>query len=166
MKFSYKAYKDQKVVSGKIEGESHDKVIEYLKAKNYIIIDVAKDAGSINQVGQLFDRIAFNDIVELTRQLAIMLNAGLTIIDSFEIIKKQTVKPAMLKIIIDITSEIKAGNSFSFALKKYPNHFSNLYISLVRSGEASGKLDDILQKLADNLEKQREFQSKVKGALN
>jgi type IV pilus assembly protein PilC len=104
-------------------------------------------------------------VVDLTRQLAIMLNAGLTLIDCFDILKKQTVKPSMSKLIDEIDREVRAGKSFSAVLQKYPQHFPNLYIALVKSGEASGKLSDILLKLAENLEKQREFRGKIKGAL-
>jgi len=97
--------------------------------------------------------------------LAIMLNAGLTLIDSFSILQKQITKPSLLLMVKKIYKEVLGGNSFSKALQKHPSHFSNLYISLVRSGEASGKLSEILLRLADNLEKQREFQSKIKSAL-
>ena len=94
-----------------------------------------------------------------------MLNAGLTLIDALEILKKQITKVSLRKLINDIDTDIRAGESFSSALKKYPGNFSNLYIALVRSGEASGKLGEILIRLADNLEKEREFKSKLKGAL-
>ena len=116
-------------------------------------------------VSSVLDRVSFNDIVDFTRQLAIMLNAGLTLIDCFDILKQQIKKQSLYKIISDIDKEIKAGNTFSSALQRYPQHFSNLYIALVKSGEASGKLNDILIRLADNLEKQREFRGKLKGAL-
>ncbi|HLL61297.1 MAG TPA: type II secretion system F family protein [Candidatus Nitrosocosmicus sp.] len=164
MKFQYKAFKNNKIVKGKIEAETEKKVVDYLKSKDYIIVEISRDGMHVS-TGGLFDRVSFTDIVNLTRQLAIMLNAGLTIIDSFDILKKQSTKPSLLKIIHDLSSEIKAGNSLSFALRKYPDHFNNLYISLIKAGEASGKLDEILLKLAENLEKQKEFQGKIKGAL-
>ncbi len=94
-----------------------------------------------------------------------MLNAGLTLTDSLEIIKKQIKKASFQKIILEISNDIKGGNSFSSALKKYSQYFPNLYIALVKSGEASGKLAEILLKLSENLEKEREFKGKLKGAL-
>ncbi|PIV08740.1 hypothetical protein COS52_01125 [Candidatus Roizmanbacteria bacterium CG03_land_8_20_14_0_80_39_12] len=97
--------------------------------------------------------------------MAIMLNAGLTLVDCLAILEKQITKEGMVAVIRSIQKEILSGNTLSRALQKYPEHFSNLYIALVKSGEASGKMSDILLKLADNLEKQREFQSKIKGAL-
>ncbi len=166
MLFKYKAldHINNKIVLQKIEADNLDTVVGYLKKNNLIPIEINKVQTTSTSITFL-NRVTFTDIVDLTRQLAIMLNAGLTLIDSFDIMKKQITKISLLKIIEDLDKEIRAGETLSAALKKYPQHFSNLYIALVRSGEASGKLSDILLKLADNLEKQREFQGKIKGAL-
>lgn len=166
MFFKYKALKGQKTVENKIEAASSVAVVDYLQKNDYFPIWVReiKDESSIF-LAPFVEKLNFNDVVDFTRQIAIMLNAGLTIIDSLEILKKQITKISLKKLITDIDTKIRAGESFSSALKKYPNNFSNLYIALVRSGEASGKLGEILLKLADNLEKEREFKSKLKGAL-
>ncbi|QQG43932.1 MAG: type II secretion system F family protein [Candidatus Roizmanbacteria bacterium] len=165
MLFSYKALRGNKIVQGKIEAESQRDALALIKNNGMFPIKINNPDSSFSALTSIFNRVSFNDIVDLTRQLAIMLNAGLTLIDSFDILKKQTANPAMLKIIEDVDKEIKGGKSFSLALKKHPKYFPNLYISLVKSGEASGKLSDILLKLAENLEKQREFRGKIKGAL-
>lgn len=166
MKFFYRAIVDKLIVKGTIEAESDAGVADYLKSNNYTIIEIKKLKTSfLASSSVIFSRIKFNDIVDFTRQLAIMLGAGLTIVDSLDILKKQTTSPALLKLFNSIDSDVRSGNSLSSAIAKFRNHFSNLYISLVKAGEASGKLDEILQKLADNLEKQRAFQSKIKGAL-
>lgn len=163
MRFTYKALKDNKLYEKKIEAESETAVLQFLKNSGYFPIEVRREDSG--QFSMMFNKVNFTDIVDFTRQLAIMLNAGLTLVDSFDILKKQTVKLALLKVIEDLDKEVRGGNSLSSALKKSPEHFSNLYISLVKSGEASGKLSEILLKLSDNLEKQREFQSKMTGAL-
>lgn len=163
--YLFKALKDDVVVKQKIESNSELDVIDYLKRNGYIPISIQEIKPLFPELITLFDRIGFGDIVDFTRQLAIMLNAGLTLIDSFSILQKQITKPSLLLMVKKIYKEVLGGNSFSKALQKYPSHFSNLYISLVRSGEASGKLSEILLRLADNLEKQREFQSKIKSAL-
>lgn len=166
MYFKYKAFKNGKTVDGKIEADTVSEVTEYLRTNGYFPIKIeAIKMAEASLFAGIFDRVSFNDIVNLTRQLAIMLNAGLTLIDCFEILRKQITKVGLLKIVEDLDKEVKGGSPLSSALKQYPEHFSNLYISLVKSGEASGKLSEILLKLADNLEKQREFQSKIKGAL-
>lgn len=164
MFFKYKALKNNKIVEGKIESHSSIDVVNYLRNNNYFPINISavENKSSINS---LFVKVGFNDIVNFTRQLAIMLNAGLTLIDCFDILKKQTTNYMLLKMITEIDKEIRGGQTLSSALLKFRGSFSNLYIALVRSGEASGKLSDILLKLADNLEKQREFKGKIKGAL-
>jgi len=166
MLFKYKALKGSSIVEKKIEANSASSVIDYLQKNGYFPISVTEVKKQSTGIFNFFDNtVSFNDIVDFTRQIAIMLNAGLTLIDALEILKKQINKAGMQKMIIGIDNDIKGGNSFSSALKKYQNNFSGLYIALVKSGEASGKLGEILLKLADNLEKEREFKSKLKGAL-
>jgi len=166
MRFTYKALRGTKTIEKQIEAASSYDVVEYLKKNGYFPISIKElKEEKIDFFGLINQTISFNDIVDFTRQIAIMLNAGLTLIDALDILKKQVEKPAIKKMIEEIDSNIRAGESFSAALKKFPKNFSNLYIALVRSGEASGKLGEILLKLADNLEKEREFKSKLRGAL-
>jgi len=165
MKFSFKALKKDVVVQKTIDATSESEVLNYLRKNEYIPISITQNKAILPQFNALFDRVGFSDIVEFTRQLAIMLNAGLTLIDCFSILEKQIKKEGMLTIIHSIQKDILSGITFSKSLQKYPNHFPNLYIALVKSGEASGKMSEILLKLADNLEKQREFQGKIKSAL-
>ncbi|MFA5136814.1 MAG: type II secretion system F family protein [Patescibacteria group bacterium] len=148
-----------------IDSRNEGDVILFLKKNGYLPIEIKKADSLLPRLEVLFNKVTFTDVVDFTRQLAIMLNAGLTLVDCFNILEKQMKKPGMLSLIQDINKQVMAGNTFSSALQRYPSYFSNLYISLVKSGEASGKLSDILLKLAENLEKQREFQSKIKSAL-
>jgi len=165
MRFSYKAIKNDKIVTSGIEASTEIEVLNYLRKNAYTPISIRQNQPLFPQFNSIFNKVAFVDIVDFTRQLAIMLNAGLTLVECLAILEKQITKEGMVAVIRSIQKEILSGNTLSRALQKYPEHFSNLYIALVKSGEASGKMSDILLKLADNLEKQREFQSKIKGAL-
>lgn len=166
MRFRFKAIKNNAVIVREIEANSEEAVLSYLKENDLTPIEIRNLSGMQSGfLKSLFDKVSFNDIVDFTRQIAIMLNAGLTIIDSLEILKRQVAKQGLLKIIEEIDKNIKGGATFSASLQKHPELFPNLYISLVKSGEASGKLSDILLRLAENLEKQREFKGKLKGAL-
>lgn len=166
MRFLVKAIKDNQVIERYFEAEDEKMLINFLKENNYFIVSVKSTKQNQWQFfTAFFEKVSFNDIVNFTRQLAMMLNAGLTLIDSLTILKKQATKQVYLKLLDDIDKELRSGNSFSFALKKYPQYFSNLYIALVKSGEASGKLNEILIKLAENLDKEREFKGKITGAL-
>jgi len=163
MYFKYKAIKNGQTIEREIEAATASSAIDYLKKNGYFPIRIEESKKQeANIFSSFFDKINFNDVVDFTRQIAIMLNAGLTLIDSLEILKKQIVKSTMRKMIGDIDQQIKSGEPFSTALKKYPASFPNLYISLVKSGEASGKLGEILLRLADNLEKERELKSRLK----
>lgn len=165
MKFSYKAIKNDVIVTKSIEAASEGEVIGYLRKNEYVPISIAAAQPLFPQFDSIFNKVSFEDIVDFTRQLAIMLNAGLTLVDCFSILEKQVTKETMVVVIQNIQKDVLAGSTFSATLQKYPEHFPNLYIALVKSGEASGKLSEILLRLADNLEKQREFQSKIKSAL-
>lgn len=166
MEFSYKAIKDGKTVTGVMEAEGEDKALSYLKGNNLTILSINQKAAPVSSsFGSLFSKVSFTHIVDFTRQMSIMLNSGLTLIDSLDILKRQSENQAFLKLVQELDADIKAGMNFSDALKKHPMLFNNLYISLVKAGEASGKLDEILSKLAENLERARTFKNKVKGAM-
>lgn len=165
MQYVYRALKGEKTVNGKIEANNVDEAVSLLKAGGYFPIEVKVESKSSSSLASLMDRVSFADIVNFTRQLSIMLNAGITVIEAFDIFKKQTTKPSLAKMIDTLDKDVRGGVPFSTALKKYPEHFSRLYVSLVKAGEASGKLNDILLNLATNLEKQRELRGKITGAL-
>ncbi len=166
MRFIYKAYDGQKQVKGNLDAENIDQVTTYLKSHNLVIIEIKKNSQSPTSfINSFFSKVGFSDIVDLTRQFAIMLSSGLTIADSLSILKKQAKKPGFVKLLTQIEEDVKGGNSLSSSLKKREDLFSHLYIALVRAGEASGKLDSILMKLAEDLERQRQFRNKIKGAL-
>ena len=121
MQFKYKAIKDNKTIVKKITADSEEGVISYLKKNNYFPVEVKKLGAISDQssFGKLFDKVSFNDIVDLTRQIAIMLNAGLTLIDSFGILKKQSTKTSILKLITSLDTDIRQGNPLSSALNAH-----------------------------------------------
>ena len=144
MQYKYRAIKNGQLESKTIDASSQEDAIAFLRSKDYFIVSVKSASGSGTSLFDgYFNRVTFNDIVDLTRQLAIMLNAGLTLIEALIILRKQITKESLRKVVIDVENQIKGGNSMSFVLRQYPQYFPNLYISLVKSGEASGKLADI-----------------------
>lgn len=166
MKFFYKAYKNNRLVKGTIEAKDIDRAKKSIKSNNMFLISLNSGENMlINSIKTLLSKISFGDIVNLTRQFSIMLNAGLTLISTLAILKKQIIKPSIQKLIDEIDESIRSGLSFSQALKKRRRLFGESYIALVKAGEASGKLDEVLSRLADNLEKKRILIGKVKGAL-
>ena len=166
MKFKYRVLSDGKIINGKSDADNQQKLVDALVSKHLTVLSVIEDKPSfLASLQGSHTKVTFNDMVDFTRKIAMMLNAGLTIIDSLEILKKQTKKPAILALIVEIDQDIRAGGSLSSSLSKHKETFNNLYIALIKAGEASGKLDEILLKLADNLDKERAFKGKIKGAL-
>lgn len=166
MQFKYKALSQGHPVTGALNAATEKEVIEYLRNNNLFPVNVTKESDMrFATISKFFDKVGFGDIIDFTRQFALMLNAGLTISNSFEIIIEQTKKKSMHNLLTSMSNDIKAGESLSKSIAKYSNIFPRIYVALVKAGEASGKLNDILLRLADDLDKQREYSAKIKGTL-
>ena len=166
MLFQYKALQNNQKVTGKMEAESEKEIADYLKANGYFPIEITqKKTSSLQTLSSFMQQVSARDVSFITRQLSIMLDAGLTLIESMDIIYKQISKAPVKKMVSEVQKSVRDGKTFSQSLANYPRLFSNFYIALVKSGEASGKLDEVLEKLAEHLEKQRIFNQKIKNAL-
>ncbi len=165
--FKYKAYGgDGKESSGLVEAPTKDDAVKLLKEKQLLIVSLAEtQRSSIGGALTKIQKIKFSDVVNFTRQLSTMVTAGLSIPDALGILKVQTNNPIFSELLGDVERKIIGGGNLGDALSQYPQHFSEIYISLVRAGEASGQLDKVLGQLADTLEGEREFRNKVVGAL-
>ncbi len=105
-----------------------------------------------------------DDLVNFTRQLATMISAGLPLATSLAILQEQS-NPAMAAVLAKVLRDVESGTSFAKALQEHPDVFSRVYIQLVRAGEIGGVLDNVLERLADTLDKQKDFAAKTKGAM-
>jgi len=105
------------------------------------------------------------DILNFTKQLSVMVRAGISIQESLESIGSQTKNEKFKKVILDLKNRIEAGESFSQALREHSEVFSNLYVNMVGAAEVSGSLSDMLEKLSGYLDQEAETRSQVKGAM-
>lgn len=110
-------------------------------------------------------KITGKDLTVITRQLAILLEAGLPLVRSLRTLERQAKNPGVRKILGKVAASVEGGSGFSEALAQFPGSFDNLYINMVRAGEASGKLDLILSRLAQFREKAAKIAGKVKSAM-
>ncbi len=165
-KFKYKVRsKDGKTIKGKIEARDTKTAVEILRQRRYFVVNITEITGTgMPLFGDFLQRVKFNQIVNFTRQLSTMITAGLSLTDALAILEVQS-DVSMGKVISQILQDVEGGGTFASALEKHPKAFSKVYVALVKVGEAAGVLDTVLQRLADNMEKQREFRSKVKGAM-
>lgn len=114
---------------------------------------------------RFFGNVSFNDVVVATRQLATMIESGLVLSEAIDILSEQQPNKKFKVVLEEISRDIKSGMELAQALGKHSQVFPPIYISLVKSGEQSGKLDVVLSQLATTLEKDREFRSKIRGAM-
>ncbi len=148
---------------GVVEAQSEQSAVAVLRDQKLIIIEL-HELGVSRSFFSLGQKVKFDDVVNFTRQLSTMIGAGLPLTDALAILQVQ-VPPALQIKVADVLRSIEGGSTFADALSHHTETFSRVYISLVRAGEAAGVLDTILMRLADTLEKQREFREKTKGAL-
>jgi len=165
-RFIYKAKdKSGQVATGEVEASSDQVAAKLVRNKGLIVISLKiKREFGLNLIEKYKDRITFADVSTFTRQLATMVNAGLPITEALVILRSQA-KGSMQKMAAQVLADVEGGEALSTALSRHPKVFSPTYIALVKSGEVGGVMDEVLVRLADNLEKQQEFKGKVKGAL-
>lgn len=156
------ADKSGKKTKGEIAAGSVLEAKNLLRRQGISAKSVKKQPKSILSFG---DKVNAQDISILTRQIATMLNAGVTLIQTLEMIGQGHSKPSMRKIMGEITSEVKAGNPLSSALRKHPLQFDDLYCDLVETGEQSGSLETIYERVAVYKEKAEALKSKIKKAM-
>lgn len=148
---------------GVVEAQSEASAVSVLRDQQLIIIELhtLSVGKSMFAFGQ---KVKFDDVVNFTRQLSTMIGAGLPLTDALSILQMQ-VSPVLQSKVADVLRSIEGGSTFANALVHHPDTFSRVYVALVRAGESAGVLDTILLRLADTLEKQREFREKTKGAM-
>lgn len=167
--YVYKALtKTGKQVSGQLDAPSPVAVRIELSSKNLypISIDLYKDASNFKKFfGSLFQpKVAFKDLIFFTKQLGVMLRSGVPLLEALELLIDQF-KGKLHSILVAIKDGIKEGSSFADGLENYPETFSTIYIQLVRAGEASGRLEQILDRLIDYLERREALAKKISGAM-
>lgn len=165
-RFIYRAKdKEGRLVTGEVEASSIEAAARLVRGKGLIVITLRPATETpLTLIRKLRERITSSDVSTMTRQLATMVNAGLPITEALLILRQQS-KGMMLKMLSQILADVEGGESLSKAMVKHTKVFSPTYIALIKSGEVGGVLDQVLQRLADSLEKQEEFTGKVKTAL-
>lgn len=167
MKLRYRAAtKEGKISQGILDAKSIEEAAQYLRSKELTPIRVEQETSSPwKSIPFLNKGVKSSDLVLFTRQLSSMLSSGLTLMRSLEILKEQVQTPSMQDVIVQVISEVEEGKTLADAMKKHPNVFSSIYVSIIKAGEKSGLLDKVLNRLADNLEKEVKLKSTVKSAL-
>jgi len=167
--YSYVARSRQngQTVSGSIEVESRSEGVAVLRDRGLIVTELkeTRKAGSrLFTSRKRSKRISVDDLVIFTRQLATIINAGLPLLEGLDILAEQMDNPSFRKVVRDVQKDVEKGDNFTDALQKHPKVFSSLFCNLIRAGESSGMLDEILRQLSIYLEKAAKLQRRVKSA--
>ena len=160
MKYAWKGLKNNTFAEGEIEAETKDAAIFELKQNGTIVTTISDDAPKKDTKKEAPKKaakgglkISDKELLLFTKKLTTMMKAGLAIVPALEMLKIQTENPAFTPVIDDLLIQINAGVPLSNAFEKYPSTFDNVYINLVKAGEASGNLDTFLERITLNLEK-------------
>ncbi|MCK5306050.1 MAG: type II secretion system F family protein [Candidatus Omnitrophica bacterium] len=168
--FKYTIKKKNGTVSTSIlSAPTEEAAVNILKERKCFILSISKNkkspfAFSFNPPSSSI-KIKTDDLAVFSRQLATMVSAGLPLIQGLEILVEQSEKRPFKSLISKVKEAVEGGSSLSEALSRYPRAFSTLFVNMISAGEASGMLDDILQRMASYLEETSKLQKKVKAAL-
>ncbi|MCL3862850.1 type II secretion system F family protein [Actinotalea sp. K2] len=168
--FEYAVRNQQgKLVKGRIEANNQAAVVSRLRTMGIAPISLNEvSTGGLQteiKIPGLGDRITLKDLAILSRQLATMIDSGLSILRALSILAEQTESKALAKIVAQVRSDVETGSALSVALAKHPEVFPPLMINMIKAGEVGGFLDRVLVSIAENFESEVKLRGKVKSAM-
>jgi type IV pilus assembly protein PilC len=168
--FDYKVRdRSGNLVEGQLEGDSMSLVVGKLREMGYLPVQITpKTRASVNReikIPGLSNRVKLTEVAVATRQLATMIDSGLSVVRSLVILAGQVENKELARVLSEVRLEVERGSSLSAACSRHPKVFNTLFITMVQAGEAGGHLDSVLVDLASTMEKQAELRRKVKSAM-
>jgi type IV pilus assembly protein PilC len=165
-----------KAVSGTLSGASQEAVIAELRKRSLIVLAVrptgGDDAPAAGGMKGVFTDANPNrykprgdELVVFTRQLSTMVGAGIPLLEGLEILHEQAERAGFAAVLDHIVEDIRGGTDLSTAMEKFPKTFSNIYVAMIRAGEVSGQLDEILNRLAEYVEASLKLKREIKAAM-
>lgn len=164
--FHYKARERQsrKIEHGTIEAVTKGQAIKKLKTKGLLVLSVG-DSHALQLKFGFLNRVSAKDRILFAREFAVMMRAGLPILDALRALEEQTASKNMKKTLVGLGKQIEGGTSLSEGFSHYPNVFPPIFVSVTKIGEKSGRLEEVLERLATQLEKDDDLISKIRGAM-
>lgn len=151
--------------TGEVEAENKQSVMDQLKGRGLIVLDVTDKSGSKEIEIPFLNRIKLNDLSIMTRQLATMVSSGMTILRALYVLEAQTENKKLAETLVGVRKDVEAGLPLSDALERHPKVFNPLFVSMTRAGETGGVLEDALLRVADQLENEESLRRQVKAAM-
>lgn len=157
---------DGRKIRGTLRAPDRAQAQNELKKKNLNIVQLKEQKQKKDLFGKpLQAKAKTKEVALMTRQLATMIGAGLTLIESLETLYEQARDPGMKLALDDIIERVRAGSDLSTALSNHPKVFSKIYVNMVKAAEASGQLDSVLVRLSEYLESVEELKREIRGAI-
>jgi type IV pilus assembly protein PilC len=166
--FTYKALDARGITAaGQIDADNKSAVAANLRNKGLTVVDIDEVKTSLAKTDIFagLQRIKAKDLTVFSRQFATMINSGLAMLRALSVLEEQTENPKLAAVLTQVRADVEAGISLSDALEKHPKVFSPLYVNMVRAGEIGGILDEVLNRLATQLEKDDQIRRAVKSAM-
>lgn len=159
--------KEAKTVTGTVEASGSEELINILRTRGLVIISVSetRPRPKLLSISFIKRRVKLDDIVIFSRQLATMVSAGIPLVNALDILGEQIEKKNFRNIVLRVRDKIETGSSLSEGLEGYVDTFSTLYVNMVKAGESSGSLDEILDRVATYFEKTSTLRKKIKSAM-
>ena len=159
--------KDGRVVTGSMDADGEGAVASRLRAQGLIPVQINKEAkvSTKTELHVLPQKVKLRDLAVFSRQFSTMINSGLSLLRTLNILSEQTENPLLAKTIGQLRDDVERGSSLSGAMSKHPKVFNNLFVAMVRAGETGGQLDTVLMRVADNFEADYRLRQKVKSAM-
>ena len=161
--------RDGKIVKGQIEAQNEGAVAARLRAMGAAPLSISEVSNTgLNRsikIPGFGDKIGMKDLAIMSRQLATMINAGLSLLRALQILAEQTENKALAKVLFSVRSDVEAGSALSFAFGRHPMVFPPLMVNMIKAGEVGGFLDQVLVSVAENYESDVKLRSKIKSAM-
>ena len=166
MIFAYKAMTSEgKTVSGSVEAATKEDLIATLHRQNLRPLTISLDKGKHASTQSHKKKVKLQDLVVFTRQLSTMISAGVPLARSLSALEGDAENPYMREVLAAVTKDVEGGMALGDAFAKFPNVFSDVYVNMVRAGEEGGILDEILKRLALQVEQDASIRKKIKSAM-
>ena len=154
-------------VQGLVEAETLDIANEALRDKGLFVLSINehKERALFEKELPFFNKIPIRELVIFSRQFSVLMGAKVPLVQALKTVAKQTQHARLQVVVLDVASEVEAGTSLSVAMAKHPKAFSSFFVNMIRSGETTGRLEEVMNYLADQMERDFDLMTKIKGAM-
>lgn len=157
-----------KTIKGSLEAQTQSQVVSKLRERGMAPLSIVEAGGGLQKeinIPGLDDKITLKDLAVMARQLATMIDSGLSLLRALTILAEQTESKPLARVIGQVRNDVEQGVSFSVSLNKHPDVFPPIMINMVKAGEVGGFLDQVLISVATNFEKEVRLRAKIKSAM-